>query len=171
MHMLNKTSVYLGGAMSFDENATMWRNSLTPFLRELGITVFDPCNKPCEEGHEDQEYQRELIACEQYDALSNIMRSIRAIDRRLVTISDFLIVDVDITIYTVGTWDEFTLANDQDKPIIIRVEQGKQCTPPWIFGVIPHEMIFSTWEEVKTYLNGVDANLESSYSRWMFFDR
>jgi hypothetical protein len=50
------------------------------------------------------------------------------------------------------------------------MEQGKSNTPDWLFGTIPHQMIFSTWDEVKEYLLHINntANIES-YKRWYFF--
>jgi nucleoside 2-deoxyribosyltransferase len=98
------------------------------------------------------------------------MKTIRSVDLRLVDISDFLIVNLDLDIHPCGTYEEIFWANRQKKPIIIHMVQGKQSTPDWLFGTIPHEMIFSSWEDIKNYL--VDINsLKNiiSYNRWYFF--
>ena len=46
MGKLKGTRAYLCGAMSYDADAKMWRDIITPKLRALGVRVFDPCNKP-----------------------------------------------------------------------------------------------------------------------------
>jgi hypothetical protein len=49
--------------------------------------------------------------------------------------------------------------------------QGKNKTPDWLFGTIPHEMIFSSWDEIKQYLEYINSSIQiESYNRWYFFD-
>ena len=49
--------------------------------------------------------------------------------------------------------------------------QGKQNAPDWLFGTIPHNMIFSSWEEIKEYLNEINSWCDiKSYNRWYFFN-
>jgi hypothetical protein len=49
--------------------------------------------------------------------------------------------------------------------------QGKHKTPDWLFGTIPHQMIFSNWEEIKHYLEhiNISENIET-HRRWYFFN-
>jgi hypothetical protein len=49
--------------------------------------------------------------------------------------------------------------------------QGKQSAPDWLFGTIPHQMIFSSWENIKNYLLQIhnDSQIET-YNRWYFFN-
>ena len=99
------------------------------------------------------------------------MKTIRSVDLRLVDISDFLIVNLDLDHYACGTWEELFLANRSKKPIVIHIEQGKQNTPDWLFGTIPHQMIFSTWLELQSYLQYIDGNSQiEHHNRWRFFD-
>jgi len=53
----------------------------------------------------------------------------------------------------------------------MHVEQGKKNAPDWLFGTIPHQMIFSDWIDLKNYLMHIDSdeNIEC-YKRWQFFD-
>lgn len=137
-----------------------------------GVIVFDPANKPIDIGIEDLESRHDRKKWkenEEYDKVSETMRVIRNTDLRMVDISDFLIVNLDLDIHPCGTYEELFLANRQKKPIILRVKQGKRQAPDWLFGTIPHETIFSTWEEVKDYLDLVD-NGRFNDKRWMFFD-
>ena len=100
-----------------------------------------------------------------------MMKVIRRVDLRLVDISDFLIVNLDLEIHPCGTYEEIFTANRCKKPIIIHMEQGKNKAPDWIFGTIPHQMIFSNWENLKSYLLHInsDKNIEC-YKRWQFFN-
>lgn len=171
---LKNQRVYLAGAMDrVPDRGSTWRDNITPFLQNLGVVVFNPINKPGNVGLEDNEVhslKKKLKMREDYDELSSVMKTIRGVDLRLVDISDFLVVNLDIDTHPCGTLEEIFLANRSKKPIIIHMEQGKQHTPDWLFGTIPHQMIFSNWEEVKNYLHHINSspNIEC-YKRWRFF--
>ena len=99
------------------------------------------------------------------------MKTIRSVDLRLVDISDFLIVNLDLDIHPCGTYEEIFWANRQKKPIIIHMVQGKENAPDWLFGTIPHEMIFSSWDDIKSYLGSINEIDEiNNYNRWYFFN-
>jgi nucleoside 2-deoxyribosyltransferase len=174
MNRLNAQRVYLAGAMDrVPDRGNTWRDNITPFLEDLGIVVFNPIKKPSIEGKEDEEthrYKLELKKNSNFDELSKIMKMIRSVDLRLVDISDFLIVNLDIEVHPCGTYEEIFLANRSKKPVIIHIEQGKSHTPDWLFGTVPHQMIFSSWEEVKNYLLYIDSSpIIDSFKRWQFF--
>jgi nucleoside 2-deoxyribosyltransferase len=175
MNRLKNQRVYLAGAMDrVPDRGSTWRDNITPFLSELGITVFNPISKPTDIGLEDNDshlIKTKLKQQHRYDELSSMMKTIRSVDLRLVDISDFLIVNLDLNVHPCGTLEEIFLANRQKKPIIIHMVQGKDHTPDWLFGTIPHQMIFSTWEEIKSYLIHIDSaeNIDT-YKRWYFFN-
>lgn len=150
-----------------------WREHISPYLHELGVVVFNPIIKPADIGLEDRDthnIKTKLKQQHRYDELSSMMKVIRSVDLRLVDISDFMIVNLDLDVHPCGTLEEIFWANRQKKPIIIHMVQGKDKTPDWLFGTIPHQMIFSTWEEIVLYLKHIDTseNIES-YNRWYFF--
>jgi len=100
-----------------------------------------------------------------------MMKTIRSVDLRLVDISDFLIVNLNLEHYACGTWEELFLCNRSKKPILLHIEQGKQHTPDWLFGTMPHQWFFSTWEELKEYLLSINKNDNiEHYNRWRFFN-
>lgn len=174
MNRLKNQRVYLAGAMDrVADRGNGWRNNITPFLENLGVIVFNPIKKPTAIGQEDEithKYKTALKKEEKYDQLSLVMKTIRAVDLRLVDISDFLIVNLDLDIHPCGTYEEIFWANRQKKPIIIHMVQGKQSTPDWLFGTIPHEMIFSSWEDIQSYLININSSTEiNTYKRWYFF--
>jgi hypothetical protein len=166
--------VYLAGAMDrVADRGNGWRDQITPFLEELNIIVFNPIKKPTILGQEDEtthKLKTKLKHDHKYGDLSQLMKTIRSVDLRLVDISDFLIVNLDLDIHPCGTYEEIFWANRQKKPIIIHMVQGKQNAPDWLFGTIPHEMIFSSWDDIKDYLHSIHTNKEIvSYNRWYFF--
>jgi hypothetical protein len=166
--------VYLAGAMDrVKDRGAGWRSCITPFLESMGVIVFNPLNKPGNVGCEDQDthlIKSMLKSKENYDELSNLMRTVRAIDLRLVDISDFIIVNLDINTHPCGTLEEIFLANRSKKPVVIHMEQGKNNTPDWLFGTLPHSMFFSSWDEIKSYLSHINQDKYiNCEKRWRFF--
>lgn len=175
MNRLNGQRVYLAGAIDrVSDRGCSWREYITPILQQFNITVFDPLKKPGNVGVENEETHKvktSLKLTKKYDKLAEIMKSIRAVDLRLVDISDFLIVHLDIDTHPCGTLEEIFLANRQKKPIIIHIEQGKQNCPDWLFGTLPHEFFFDTWDQVLEYLYSVDSsNNLRTFNRWYFLN-
>ena len=172
---LKNQRVYLAGAMDrVHDRGNGWRDNITPFLENLGVIVFNPIKKPTKIGKEDAEthrYKTKLKLEKKYDELSDIMKVIRGVDLRLVDISDFLIVNLDLDVHPCGTYEEIFLANRSKKPVVVHMEQGKHNAPDWLFGTIPHKMIFSTWTEIQDYLNYIDTHAEiEHHNRWRFFE-
>lgn len=174
MNRLQDQRVYLAGAMDrVSDRGRGWRDDITPFLENLGVIVFNPIKKPTTIGQEDDvthQHKVKLKMHQQYDELSSLMKTIRSVDLRLVDISDFLIVNLDLDIHPCGTYEEIFWANRQKKPIIVHMVQGKNHTPDWLFGTVPHQMIFSHWDEIKQYLYHINSSENiNSYKRWYFF--
>jgi len=166
---------YLCGAMDrVADGGEEWRIGLQRDLADLGIFWLDPTHKPIDIGIEDAQMRQEMAALKKLEFYSEAaapVKVIRAVDLRMVDISDFLVVNIDLEAHACGTYEELFLANRQKKPIIVRIEQGKKNTPNWLLATLPHEMIFSTWDQVKGYLRHVatDATIQH-FNRWMFFD-
>jgi nucleoside 2-deoxyribosyltransferase len=175
MNRLLNQRVYLAGAMDrVADRGNGWRDKITPFLEYLGIIVFNPIKKPTKVGLEDfatHQFKQKLKKQQNYDELSQLMKTIRSVDLRLVDISDFLIVNLDLEIHPCGTYEEIFWANRQKKPILVHMVQGKQNAPDWLFGTIPHDMIFSSWDAVEDYLNQINSCTEiDNRNRWYFFN-
>lgn len=156
-----------------EDNGIKWRKDLTPFLRSFGIVVLDPLNKPINKALEDSRHRKlrtQLKKDENYDDFSKIMKEIRNIDLRLTDIADFIIVNLDLLIHTCGTYEEIFLSNREKKPILIHCPQGKSSIPDWLYGVLPHQMFFNNWKELKDYIIYVDSSPSpETYDRWVFF--
>jgi hypothetical protein len=175
MNRLKNQRVYLAGAMDrVADRGAGWRALITPFLQNLGVTVFNPLNKPSDLGAEDEDTHRRKVLLKEegdYEGFSDIMKTVRAIDLRLVDISDFLVVNLDLNTHPCGTLEEIFLANRSKKPVVVRMEQGKGNVPDWLFGTLPHSMFFSTWGEVRDYLKYINSSPEiECEGRWRFFN-
>lgn len=156
------------------DSGSGWRNQITPLLRSLGIVVLDPLLKPTDIGLEtdDNRSTRKVLKQKgRYELFSEIMRSIRHVDLRMVDISDFIIAYIDLDTYSCGTIEEIVVCNKQKKPVIVLCKQGKSSCPDWIFGMIPHETIFNSIEEVIDYLRYINSDPgPETLGRWVFFN-
>ena len=177
MNRLDRMLCYQSGGMdrvSVWGDAVGWRNDLKPFLFEKGVGVLDPCDKATTIAIEDQDVrEKKKILKEQgrYDELRDIMKPICAIDLRMVDICSFVVLYIDTDIHMAGSYHEATVAINQKKPVLIVCKQGKENIPDWFFGVIPHKMMFSNWDELKDYLNYIDTAEDAEHeNRWRFLD-
>lgn len=177
MGRLNGCRNYLSGCMDrVKDGGVGWRTMLTPYLKDMGIVVLDPCDKPTKEGKEDSNFvkeRNELKNKKDYDGMTTIMKKIRNVDLRMVDISDFLIVNIDLDTHPCGTIEEISLANRQKKPVIIRCEQGKENVPFWLYGMLPHKLFFNTWNQVLEYLSDINDETkpyDDVDGRWVFWN-
>jgi len=166
---------YLIGAMDrVPDNGVGWRRRITPFLNSLGVVTLDPTDKPIDiglENAESREFRHKLKDMELYDELAKEIKLLRVVDLRMVDMSDFLIVHIDTDFHACGTYEEGSWANRLKNPILIHCEQGKAGMPDWMFGMIPHHHMFTTWTDLCKYLWEVHtAPKVDTYKRWMFFD-
>lgn len=135
--LLRDARVYLSGPMDFvasreEEKKYGWRTRVGEFLARLGVTVFDPWNKPevrglHEFGREDETTTRTRESWTfRPDEQGAKVRSACAeafwpalhIDLRMVDTSDFVIAYVPTNVYSVGTVHEIVLARSQRKPVM-----------------------------------------------------
>ena len=94
---------------------------------------------------------------------------IRSADLRCVDISDFIIAYIDLDIHACGTYEEIVTANRQKKPVLVWCKQGKEQAPNWLFFMLPHDHIFSSFDEILDYLHTINTTEDiSSLSRWFF---
>ena len=175
MNRLVHTRGYLCGAMDrVPDGGVQWRQILKDDLVDLKVDWMDPTCKPIDIGIEDLENRQERRAAKDrgdFDFVRHDMKIIRHVDLRMVDISDFLVVNLDMEVHACGTWEEVSLANRQKKPIIAHIEQGKVNAPDWLLAMHQHTTIFSTWQEVHAYLRGIArADEFDSLGRWLFFD-
>ena len=173
MNRLYLNRVYLAGAMDrVPDGGVQWRQQITPWLNSRGIIVFDPTNKPCDIGIENAVTRKIRHDAKVEGDLSLLLadKEVRAVDLRMVDVTDFTIVNIDVNSHPCGTYEEIFWANREKKPVLIRCEQGKEHAPDWLFWTFPHEHIFGTWDDLKRYIDHVAFGEHvDRMKRWMFF--
>ncbi len=175
MNRLKNTRCYLCGAMDrVKDGGVGWRAEMRERFTDRGIVWLDPCRKPTTMAIENDETRRQFTLAKErgdFEYVARVGKIIRCIDLRMTDIADFLVVNLDTDVHACGTYEEIANANRQKKPIIVHVEQGKQNAPTWLFWMLPHQMIFSTWAAVDGYLRHIGSDPEIDHlNRWMFFD-
>lgn len=175
MNRLALNRGYLCGAMDrVTDGGVGWRQDLIETLKDLKILWLDPCRKPINIGVEDLEnraLRQKAKRAGDFEFVRNQMRQIRPVDLRMVDICDFVVCNLDLEIHACGTYEELFWANRMKKPVIVRIAQGIEHTPDWVFGTLPFELIFSTWDEVKKYLLHIAHDpVIDRLNRWYFFD-
>ncbi|MFM2081531.1 MAG: hypothetical protein RL380_222 [Verrucomicrobiota bacterium] len=150
--LLQGARVYLSGPMDFvasrvAEKQFGWRNRVSQFLQQSGVTVFDPWFKPDVRGL--HEYGREDVKSGDRIKETWTYRGGRKgaeirswcarqfwetlhIDLRMVDTSDFTISYCPTNIYSVGTPHEIIMATQQHKPVLF-------VSPPVVFPAL-HEL-------------------------------
>jgi len=173
MNRLRNNLCYLSGAMEFmPDFGADWRKKFRSDLSDLGLVFLDPTDKPIDAIDEPTLLQKIKVAreLEDYETIAS-GRVVRHIDLRMCDMAGIVIVNLDLETPTCGTWEEIYDSNRSKKPILVRCVQGKKYAPAWLFWTLPHQHIFSTWEEIYTYLRNVDSGVDNeSYGRWLFFD-
>ena len=175
MNRLDKTICYLCGAMDrVPDGGIGWRHWITPLIKDMGIGVLDPSNKPTTFAQEDFHFREKinLQKVEQkFEEVRQSMRDIAAIDLRMVDIAHFVIMYMDIDVHMCGSYHEAFVAIQQKKPLLTVCKQGKSHVPNWMFGVMPHQHMFDGWDEMLNYINNVNLGYaQEHYNRWRFFD-
>ena len=177
-----------GGIDRVVDRGVGWRKLIKEFLWNMSIGVLDPCDKPINFGIEDEEsiqwrneakeqakhlYEHRYLddADDVCQSIAESMKRIVAADLMMLDMCHAVILHIDTTVHYCGSYHEMAYACLEKKPIIIHCEQGKMGVPDWVFGVVPHEFIFSTWSEVQKYIKNIayDENIQH-FKRWRFFD-
>ena len=173
-HRLYGMRCYLSGAMDkIKDYGAEWRDELSPFLERMGIIVLNPCKKPIHiiNEMENRERRTKLKLAKEYKILAEETKTVRDIDLRMVNMSDFLILRLDTSVHTCGTYEEISWARKADKPILVWCLQEKMGLPEWLWGMIPYSHIFDTKEELKSYLVHIHTtDIIEDMESWIFFD-
>jgi len=178
MNRLFYNRVYLSGPIDNAKDfGTGWRNAVKERLADLDMIFLNPCAKPMQAGYACEDLENHARRLEQkkqgdFETIAREMRLIRCIDLRLADLCDFAIVHLDREVYSTGTHEEIALLNRRKVPILVHMEQGKVALPDWYWGTLPHQHVFSTWNELFDYIHHValDPPPIDSYNRWRFLD-
>lgn len=176
MQRLKGLRAYLAGPIdnAADDGVT-WRIEMTKFLEPLGITVFDPCKKPLayakyKEVEEEKKKMMQLKETGRYFELTERMKDIVHVDLRMVDVSDFLIIYLDLDVGMFGTIHELLNSLAQRKPTLVVINGGRARAPNWLFGIMDYNFMFDSFEDLQIFLNQInDGTIGGDLSRWVFF--
>ena len=180
MNTLRNATCYLAGAIENDvQGMCSWRDHIKNSLAYTGIRWMDPCKKPTSYGCETIETQAGLArsrAQGDYNFVTKEVELIRAIDLRMIDLSDFLIVNYDPAIPTTGTHEEISYAVRQNKPVILCVRGGISVVPLWWFSELRGCPIADGIEDTIKLLRDYDSTSKDtlrvmSHNKWLLFDR
>lgn len=159
------------GPMQYDCNGQTWREVVKNRLSNIGILTLDPYNHPFinsqEENDEVRENLREELEKGNYDIVSRFFKQIRAEDLRMVDLSDFIICYINPKIPTIGTIEELAISCRQQKPIFLVIEGGKKKAPYWLFGMLNHNYMYGSFEEMLFVIERINnGDIKLSSSKW-----
>lgn len=177
MNRLRQLRVYLAGPIDHaEDDGVTWRNEMTEFLqKEIGCTVFDPCNKPIEyakykEIEDEKIKMMELKNSGRYFELTQRMKAIVHMDLRMVDICDFVIVYMDMDSKPFGTIHELLNSLHQKKPTLVVIKGGRKEASNWLYGIMDYNFMFDSFDDVKTFITQIDnGTIDGDLSRWVFF--
>ena len=178
MNKLNGSRCYLAGPIDYCGNdGVAWRRTISSFLRNRGVVVLDPTEKPISQldgvpseiGEEKRKTQA-LKETGKFEEFRAIAKKIRSVDLRMTDLADFLVVYIDLAIPMCGTWEELFNANRQKKPIIVIIKGGPKGAPLWLHGTIHYKYMFDSLISAKSYLAHIDAGTEEMDGRWQLLD-
>lgn len=142
MNLLRGVKVYLGGPVEASLDPNNWRNSITTILEKMEMIVLNPLVKPTWMPPVDGVRQNELkhILSQRGVTPSTISHDTITIEndaaRRyclsLVRAADILIINISHKTFSVGTWEEVTLA--RDKPIFVICEDD--IPSMWLYSML-----------------------------------
>jgi len=172
---LSGTITYLVGSIDDSEDFGVgWRKKITPLLKEMGIIVLDPTNKPTNDFFEDKnsvKYFKKLKQDGKFEQLRKEGRIIRNFDLRCCDKADFIIAYLDFDKKITGSYEEIFRSNMSKKPILIFAKQGKAEIPNWLYWTLDINEIFENMGEVVQYLNNInDEIVTPNQDRWRFFN-
>jgi nucleoside 2-deoxyribosyltransferase len=175
MNLLFRTKTYLVGHMQYLSGRD-WREDITDSLKPLGITCFNPYNKPfmkdVEEDDETREQMDVWMKTKQYDRVTDRMKTVRAYDLNLVDRSDFIVAHLVPDVASWGSAEEIVTAVRMKKPVFVSMEGGKAKTPLWMLGMFPHKYIYNSIDEIVAMLRAIDnGEKEIDSDRWRLLQK
>jgi nucleoside 2-deoxyribosyltransferase len=177
MQRLENLRCYLAGPIDHAaDDGVVWRNDMTKWLEKRKVKVLDPCDKPIKNAYykeiEGEKIKMfELKQTGRYFELTRRMKEIVHMDLRMVDVSDFVIVYLDMDSKPFGTIHELLNSLHQRKPTLAVIEGGRAKASNWLFGIMDYNFMFDSFEDLKTFLEQINnGTIEGDLSRWVFFE-
>ena len=169
-NILYKTRTYLVGHMQYSDGRN-WREYVTEELANREILCFDPYRKPfVKDVAEDEETRARVMSQMEkgyYNDVAERFTQVRNYDLNLVDRSDFIVAHLVPEVASWGSAEEIVTAVRMKKPIFVAMQGGKAKTPLWLMGMMPHEYIYDSIEDVVHMIGEIDdGNKDIDSDRW-----
>jgi len=170
MNVLKNTKAYLAGNLENTVDSQNWRTYVSDKLSVRGIKSLSPVEmtlvNQVGENDEDRLRLKKERSEGKYDEVSSYMKTVVQKDLRLIDLSDFLIINLELSKPTYGTTHELVVATQQKKPIFLSVGDKREC-PLWILGIIKHKYIYNNVDEILTMIYQIDSGIKKiESSNW-----
>jgi len=179
MNRLKGLVTYLSGPIDCAEDKGYgWRDTITPFLENMGVKVLNPLRHSymgAERIPEKRKLMDEFLKEGRFQELHEEMKELVHMDLRSVDLSSFIICNYDSSIHMCGTYEEIFKHNTQVKPVLLVHKKPRNELSSWMYGRFPPEYFFFSWDELKLYLTSIDSDpnyqfTKADMKRWLFFD-
>lgn len=173
-NILKNTKVYLAGNMEHSDDSVNWRDYLKSELNKLNIRTLSPLDvvfiNQQTESEEDRTRLKKMRSIGNLDEVSSYMRLVVQKDLRLIDLSDFIIINLEVNKPTFGTLHELIIATQQKKPIFLSVGDRNSC-PLWLLGIIKPKYIYNNIEDILSIIRDIDSGKkEIDVNRWRLLD-
>jgi len=151
-----KKRVYLSGAMQFaDETSASWREQIKPLLLDMGWDVLDPVEKEIKIDFNKilKEYRENNNA--EFDV---IMKKIQDQDKKMVLMSDLIILQWDVATKSYGTLNELSWAMDKGIPVYSTIIGDIQKESMWALAYLFRTKVFNDMLEIIKEMKAHDNN-------------
>jgi len=166
MNYLKDKTAYLSGAIEFGDGTHNWRTEPIEALKnQFGLSVYDPFSDPKGQWGPAIQQAREE---KDYEKMRNMAKAFVRKDLAMVDRSDLLIAYMPYRVPTTGTIHEIINSNNAKKPTLIVCPQGKENAPIWLWGTLPSNSFFGSWDSLYEYLQEVTDGKHASDDRWHF---
>ena len=162
MNLLKGHTTYLIGPIDEVEDCGKdWREELKPFLWNMGMGVFDPCDKPIGKSEDSVtvEKVRSLKRSKRYGEARKVMKEIVNVDLTLLDLSSILIAYIDKDVHMCGSYSELTYGALEKKSIYVVCKQGKDEVPNWLYGLLNPDLFYDSFTELKQALTSLNQGI------------
>jgi len=172
---LDGLTTYLVGPIDdVKDDGVGWRQEITPHLKEMGVTVFDPTDKPSDLGREvgpEKDRLMKLKEAGDWASLREAMKPIVHIDLRMTQKSDFIVAYLPKNAKVCGTIHEIVLAVQSKIPVLILCPGGRKTVSNWLFGIVHYNYMHESMTSLIEHLNNIHSGVATvDKSHWQFFD-
>lgn len=157
------------GPIEHDPSRHNWRTEPSRVLvEEFGLNLFDPFEDP------KQQWAPLLMEArdkKNYEQIEHIASNFVSKDLTMVSRSDMLVAYLPYLVPTTGTTHEIIHSHSDKKPTLLVCPQGKEFCPLWYYGFIDwRDSMFSSWEELYSFLRDVNAGKHNDKRRWKYIN-